>query len=213
MPETREELKRLHKMRYSLYLYLSRAFARVPDGALLALAGDSTIAELCRAFCAEAVELQAIVTKEASVAGAQARLAKEFSAVFMGPGEPLIALWESSYADMSGLPALREVYRAAGYRAQGYPHDADDHIATELCFMAALAEDTANACVKCDEAERLRLEAIQRDFLKAHLNRWVCAFADAVERVEGISAFYPTFARFAALLCMRDPLLPGADER
>ena len=62
-------------------------------------------------------------------------------------------------------------------------------------------------------AERLRLEAIQRDFLKAHLNRWVCAFADAVERVEGISAFYPTFARFAALLCMRDPLLPGADER
>ena len=207
MPGEMDELQRLHRMRYSLYLYLSRAFVRVPDGALLALACDSTIAELCRAFCAEAVELQDIVTREASNPDVQARLAEEFSATFLGPGEPLVALWESSYVDSVGLPPLCETYRAAGYQAQGYPHDADDHIATELCFMAALAEDAATACLRHDETERLRLEAIQRDFLDAHLNRWICAFADAVEHVEGISSFYPAFARFAALLCVRDPLL------
>ena len=212
MPNNTDDLQRMHRMRYSLYLYLSRAFVRVPDGALLALACDSTIAELCRAFCAEAVELQGIVTREASDPDVQSQLAEEFSATFLGPGEPLVALWESSYVDMTGLSPLGETYRAAGYRAQAYPHDADDHIATELCFMAALAEGAAAACLKRDEAERLRLEAIQRDFLETHLNRWVCAFADAVEQVEGISAFYPAFARFAALLCVRDPLLAHQSE-
>ena len=207
-----DDLTRLHRMRYSLYLYLSRAFARVPDGALLALAGDSTISELCRAFCAEATELQAIVTRETSASGSQELLAKEYGRLFQPAGKPLVAVWESSYVALDGERPLRETYRSAGYGAKGYPHDAADHIATELCFMAALAEDTAVACAKCDEAQRLRLEAIQSDFLKAHLNRWVCAFADAVERVEGISAFYPTFARFAALLCMRDPLFAMPDE-
>ena len=194
-------------MRYSLYLYLSRAFARVPDGAFLALAGDATIAKMCQAFSVEAVELQEVISSEMSGGTAEARLTEEFTRLFLSLDNLLVSPWESSYVPTTTAAAVRETYRSAGYESRGYPHEADDHIATELCFMAALAEDSLDACRKGDADRLAYLEGIQRGFLAERLNRWVCDFADAVGQVPDISPFFPALARFAALLCMRDPIL------
>ena len=111
-------------------------------------------------------------------------------------GEPLL-FQESTLA-------VRDAYRRAGYAAAGYPHEADDHLAVELDFMATLAADASAAFGAGDEERCANLLAVQRDFLREHLLTWVAAFAERLAGSAGDGAFYPRFAELAALVCARD---------
>ena len=101
---------------------------------------------------------------------------------------------------------VRDAYHNAGYQATGYPHEADDHIATELGFIGALAKDSLEA-YESGNTERLRLLLSQQAlFLTQHLNAWLPQF---VERLLGeenphFGEFYPRFAVLAREVCSAD---------
>lgn len=100
--------------------------------------------------------------------------------------------------------SVREAYRNAGFMAAGHPREADDHLATELNFMAALAKRTCDAYEEGDaEATRSQL-GLQRSFLKQHLLVWVGKFAEAMSEQGKTGPFYPICAELAALVCRRD---------
>ena len=112
---------------------------------------------------------------------------------------------------------MRAAYRAAGFKAAGYPHEADDHLATELSFMAALAEQTLAAAEGTDDSdgsgtdgtaasvERFAvLVDVQRRFLDEHLLVWIDEYAFRLTDAAGPRSVYAAAASVAALVCRRD---------
>lgn len=65
------------------------------------------------------------------------------------------------------------VYRSEGLDKLPSWKEAEDHIALELEFMAALGDRIVAAAEADDEAEVERLLATQRNFLADHLSSWV----------------------------------------
>ena len=194
-----------------LYRYLWRAFAAEPDDALLDIVADAHTREECALLDGqggEGARLQDAIAE--AVASGPDGLCSAYTKLFIGPAKLPAPPWESVYA--TGEPllfqestlAVRDAYRRAGYAAAGYPHEADDHLAVELDFMATLAADASAAFEAGDEERCADLLAVQRDFLREHLLTWVGAFAERLAGSAGDGAFYPRFAELAALVCARD---------
>ena len=82
-----------------------------------------------------------------------------YNRLFVGPGTPEAAPWESAHLHAEGglLRAstleVRRAYVAQGLIPQSYPHVADDHIALELDFMRLLARRCADACESAGGAD------------------------------------------------------------
>ena len=144
-----------------------------------------------------------------------AKLQTEYTRLFVGPASLPAPPWESVYLCGENLIfqestlAVRAAYRAAGYQAAGYPHEADDHLATELDFMASLAERASAAYEEGDEESVQVLLASQLRFLEEHLCVWTGPFATRLEERAGAetSAFYLGFARLCAAVCAADKAL------
>ena len=195
-----------------LYRYLWRAFAAEPDDALLDIVADAHTREECALLDGEDGEGARLQDALAEVAAANGlgQLRSVYTKLFIGPAKLPAPPWESVYA--TGEPllfqestlAVREAYRRAGYAAAGYPHEADDHLAVELDFMATLASDARAAYEAGDKGRSADLLSVQRDFLREHLLAWVGAFAERLADSAGAGAFYPRFAELAALVCARD---------
>ena len=140
-----------------IYQYLWRIFSDAPDETLIKttlgtareqfeLFFDADSPEM-KEFAALCVELQAALAFDAKATS----LANDYTRLFIGPGKLPASPWESVYVcgeelifQQSTLD-VRAAYHAAGFTAAGYPHVPDDHIATELAFMAALCNE-AGAC-------------------------------------------------------------------
>lgn len=205
-----------------LYTFFGRAFASEPDeqfigqtksehtrDEFLILDEDGQTADLLKKL-----EKSVLVDGKLSEASrgevVVEALRSEYTRLFVGPAKLPAPPWESVYVSHDHLLfqestlAVREAYLREGFRAAGYPHEADDHIATEFGFMAALATRTVEACEN-DDAVRCRavLEAQER-FLDEHLLVWIQGFSNRLSTVGGISTFYPSFAALAALVCERD---------
>ena len=197
-----------------LYAYLSRAFATEPDEAFLAVVSDAHTQEECSLLDDErgegALLQRGIAALAAEDSGALEQLRGEYTKLLIGPGKLPAPPWESVF--VSGEPllfqkstlAVREAYRAAGFQAAGYPHEADDHLAIELAFMEALASRMGEAYAEADGARVGELARIQLDFLQNHLLVWVESCADQLRAYGKVSSFYPSFAALAALVCARD---------
>lgn len=202
-----------------LYTYLWRLFAQEPDEALLDVAADGHTLEACMLLAGE--DSQAANMQE--VVGERARAAKEspdafdalkgdYMTLLVGPGKLPAPPWESVYACGEDLLfqestlEVRQAFLSAGYRASGYPHEADDHLATEMNFMAALSERAQTAYEEGD-IERVR-ESLSRQlrFLSEHLNAWLPQFADRMNKnaKPGTGAFYPSAAYAAVDVCRAD---------
>lgn len=205
-----------------LYTLLGRVFAFEPDRQcvdqawsehareeFLLLDEDGRAARLLHEFAASAFAgegaAKALCDKEVVEV-----LRGEYTRLFVGPAKLPAPPWESVYVSHDHLLfqestlAVREAYLQEGFRAAGYPHEADDHVATELSFMAALATRAAEACESGDAAHcRAALEAQER-FLDEHLLVWIQEFSNRLGAVSGISTFYPLFAALAAIVCKRD---------
>lgn len=198
-----------------IYTYLWRVFAADPDEALLAAVASDEALEECLLFAGEGTRAASEQRALADLAAAPDTLEVikgDYTKLFIGPGKLPAPPWESVYVtgeDLLFQPStleVRDAYRKAGYQATGYPHEADDHLATELGFMGALAKDS-QAAFKAGDVEKLRLLLSQQMlFLVQHLNVWLPQF---VERLVGaekpkFGEFYPRFAVLARELCADD---------
>lgn len=212
--------------RWFLYALFERIFASEPDWALVNLLRGEHVRD---EFCLLDGGGQAENLLKSALGGAAREneealevLREEYTRLFIGPAKLPAPPWESVYVSPDHLLfqastlAVREAYAKEGFQAAGYPHEADDHIATEFGFMAALAKRAIDAYDAGDfEACRAALES-QACFLEEHLLLWVREFSNRVgqpsDKVScktsgkafGASAFYPSFAVLAADACERD---------
>lgn len=110
--------------------------------------------------------------------------ASEYLRLFVGPATPLAPPWESVYVSASGslftkdTLGVRAFYREFGFRACGYPREADDHLATELTFMAELCKEELAALQAADWCRAAWLHEGQSRFLEEHPMRWMPLFAE-----------------------------------
>ena len=201
-----------------VYQYLWRVFSDMPDETLIEAtlgtareqfelffgAGSPEMEE----FAALCVELQAALALDAKATS----LASDYTCLFIGPGKLPASPWESVYAcgeelvfQQSTLD-VRAAYHAAGFTAAGYPHVPDDHIATELAFMAALCDET-KACASSGDMLGAKVAlGRQAIFLAKHLGNWVSEFAQRLTShlPKSASAFYAHAANLAAAVCKAD---------
>lgn len=107
-----------------------------------------------------------------------------YNRVVLGLGSRKSHPWESAYTSARRLLMqaetleVRNTYREFGYLPKLYPSVADDHVALECAFMAALAKRS----IEILEAEDLdifqRLAEGQVRFLRMHFLRWVGRYAE-----------------------------------
>ncbi len=109
----------------------------------------------------------------------------EYNRVVLGLGANHTAFpWESYYTSDKNLLfqvetlAVRDAYREFGYLPEMYMKVADDHLAIECAFMAALAQKSIDAYERDDREEVARLFDGQLRFVTEHLMKWVGRFAD-----------------------------------
>ena len=197
-----------------LYSFVWRLFAAPIDADALALAASEEPIEQAILLAGENTKLIDLA-KRLAQAAAEAdfdALSTEYTRLFEGPTKLPAPPWESVYkADgdllfQESTLHVREAYKEAGFQAAGYPHEADDHLATELSFMSALIQGTKDA-IEADDATRANAFLIaQHKFLDQHLNLWLTPFAERLntQAPSTTSPFYPTSAYFAAELCACD---------
>lgn len=206
-----------------VYRFLWRFFAKEPDAEMLALCGNDLTAQQMAVFFEEgSTGLNAFLAL-AQLAGEYAagqnggidRLSQEFTRLFLGPAAPVAPLWESVYADNDHLLFtqttldVRETYRTAGYVASAYPKEADDHLAIELDFLAALTGRCAQAVRANDTALARAYLVYQRAFLEHHVGR-LAAFASerlAQDIPEGFGNFYPYALALTREACTIDMMI------
>lgn len=111
---------------------------------------------------------------------------QDYDRLFIGPVKIQAPPWESVYRDKQRLLMtrttleVRHTYSLHGYKLQSTQNVPDDHIATELDFLALLAEEALNALSAGDEALcQNKLDSIAA-FIEKHLGVWLPDFADAV---------------------------------
>jgi TorA maturation chaperone TorD len=112
------------------------------------------------------------------------RLSGDFTRLFVGPGKMEADPWESLHTGKEnvlfqpGTLEVRKAYVAQGFIPHGYPYVADDHIALELDFMAALAKRMQDAYQSADPEQIDAALGASRDFLDRHLLVWVPSFVE-----------------------------------
>lgn len=130
------------------------------------------------------------------------RLAVEYAALFLGPGEH-ISPHESVHVEGGGRLWGDETVAARRYiEAAGFDYDENysgmpDHISVELDFMCQVARRESEAWAAGDRAAAANCLEYQQEFLVEHLGNWVPAFCDKVADAAGMP-FYRDMARLTA---------------
>ena len=108
--------------------------------------------------------------------------------LLIGPGKPLAAPWESVYSESNeGLifqqetADVRKAYRAFVLQIDRLHHEPDDHIASELEFVATLAARAAEALREGRTADAQAFEDAKQAFLTGHLQTWAFAWCDLMD--------------------------------
>ncbi len=142
-------------------------------------------------------------------------LGDEYATLLERPGARSAQPWGSYYLEADGALfgaetlAVRRAYAARGFLPSGYPHEADDHLAFELAFLAEL---TYAACDALDEGDQTACNTAlteREGFAAEHLRPWVGRFASELEEsplAKG-ARLYPQAAAEAVRLL--DAVVPG----
>ena len=206
-----DELEVQSARRY-LYALGQLLLGSEPTAERLASLDASLIDEAC-AICG--------LADDAGLADALAALGEDVEAaralytrLLIGPVTPAATPWESTYRSHSKALFrqetldVRNAYRAQGLLPQSYPKVADDHIAIELGFLAALAERMVEG-LQAGDAEGVEVaREASRAFVDEHLSRWAAAYADDLA-AEAPDSAYAAAARLMAELAARDAALLG----
>ncbi|MBQ9043458.1 MAG: molecular chaperone TorD family protein [Eggerthellaceae bacterium] len=203
----REYLENALVNREFVYRYAWRLFAAEPDADMLALCASAEAqdqVELLLGADSDAASAQRHMAEIAAETDDASALADEFTRLFLGPAKPLAPLWESVYRESDELLFqqttldVREAYKGAGFEARAYPKEADDHLAIELDFMAALVNRTLTA-LQADDVEAAHANlAYQRMFLADHLTKWTGDLRERAARE--IPTNYSNFYLYAVAL-------------
>lgn len=111
-------------------------------------------------------------------------LREEYTRLFVGPLEMEVPPWESVYVGEGGMLfqestlKVRECYRRFGLLPEEYRRVADDSLALELGFMAALSQRSVDAFEAKDADILSKTLQGAKDFLTEHLLVWVPQLAE-----------------------------------
>ncbi len=115
-----------------------------------------------------------------------AKVAEEFTPLFVGPLIPKITPCESFYltGKLFGPPLvlIRNFMRRVGLEKREEWPEPEDHIAFACDIMRQLITRQEASANPDEETRWLNL---QGDFMKAHLSRWVPRFAEDLEKMGG----------------------------
>jgi len=113
-------------------------------------------------------------------------LAIEFTRLFLGPASPIAVPFASFYLSESKRLMteetidIRKKYLEVGMAAKYLHSVPDDHISTELEFLAYVAQETMILYEKGDRQEASQKYEIMNDFLRNHLAQWAPIFAGQI---------------------------------
>ncbi|MCR5583272.1 MAG: molecular chaperone TorD family protein [Eggerthellaceae bacterium] len=200
--ENIEKIKELASARRYAYIAFQRLVGNEPSCELIETL-DCDVLRMAFAIAGAlpnaSDEVEALV-RELSAACARIESVKsDYARIFVGPAALPAPPWESVYRGKKRLLmttstlSVREYYRACGYEAQCLRHVPDDHLALELDFLSALAQEALDACDVGDEQSARNALQSGQTFLKAHLALWVGEFASDLREHDG-SSFYCAIA-------------------
>lgn len=196
-----------------LYALAARGFAEEPDCAFLdMIASEQARQQVCLLDdeLTEALASQLESCAElACTDGALVDVRHEYVRMFIGPGAPEVAPYETVF--LTGKPMLfqpgalevREAYRAAGFEPAECRSVPDDFVGIEFDFMAKLACEASRAWSMGDVAKAQGYLAESLGFLDGHVLGWVPEFAERLAEAHG-DCFYTWFSLFAAQVAQRD---------
>ncbi|MDR1421435.1 MAG: molecular chaperone TorD family protein [Coriobacteriales bacterium] len=136
-------------------------------------------------------------------------LREEYTRLFIGPQKLLAPPWESFYLDeghslfQRSTLSVRSFYQSHGYRPQGYPVIADDHLALEVGFLSCLARDAYDAFEQNDYHKTRNVLLASRDFLDDHLMVWMPLYQEGLAKVEN-KILFPQAVRLLSEFLKRD---------
>lgn len=140
---------------------------------------------------------------------ATGKIRNEYSKTFIGPGKLPAYPWESIYVEkqpglfLESTIAVRRAYAKHGLQLALLNAEPDDHVATELHFMALLSEETLAAFEASNEELVQSLVQDQVNFLDAHLGLWIGNYARALDE-SGQSPVFACLLAYATQLVRAD---------
>ncbi|EHQ91501.1 TorD/DmsD family molecular chaperone [Desulfosporosinus youngiae] len=137
------------------------------------------------------------------------KLKSEYTYLMLGPNKLPAPPWESVYLTeermifQESTLKVRQAYLNYQFLPAKYPHEADDHIALELDFMAHLAQLALQRFEeeKFEEVKKLLID--QREFLARHLLLWISGFAAQIQ-ASRTHLLYPAVAALTERVLKRD---------
>lgn len=186
-----EQIQWISAARSLIYKALARIFASESDKDMLAMLRSEELSDALEVICGSGITC--------SFAQRDDYEPSDYASLFLGPGAPEAAPWESSYVAVDGLVmgrstlAVRESYSNAGFSALNKNRVPDDHVATELSFLGELC------LIQNTERDQAR-------FLDDHLLAWVESFSSLIDKSLPESA-YADAAAFAVAFLKQDRLL------
>lgn len=207
-----ESVVSVQKLREFLYSFVSRGLAKEPDETFCAVASSSELLWAFEEFFNgdRANKACGMLSSMVDRPDAIEVLRLQFTRTLIGPDKLPASPWESSFDTKEHLVFqkttldVRGFFRSEGYVSAGYPHEPDDHIATELSFMAVLAGKTRAAFDAGNTVEGERLLRKQSRFIKDHLLRWIGLYAAGLEASSEGTEFYAQLVRLADWVVDRD---------
>lgn len=213
-----EDLDIALSVRRYLYTLLWRAFSEEPSQSFLDLLldeyGEQAVAEAARMFGDGEGTLPALhdEMREAARAVDLDDLSTAYTRLFIGPGKLPAAPWASVHLGKDGIMfdeetlGVRRTYRRFGFLPAAYPKVADDHIAIELNFMAALSGKALDDIEEGDGEQVPLLIEGMRSFLEDRMLTWLSLFTAKLDELDATEAeaFYVAAARFAEKLAQLD---------
>jgi len=127
------------------------------------------------------------------------KLKNEYTCLMIGPNKLPAPPWESVYLSkertifQESTLKVRQAYLKYQFLPANYPHEADDHIALELDFMAHLAKLSLERFEEENIEEAKRLLSDQKAFLEKHLLVWIGDYAKEIQ-LSKTHYFYPQTA-------------------
>jgi len=123
----------------------------------------------------------------------------EYVYLMLGPEKLPAPPWESVYVNKAPLLfqestlKVRQAYLEYDLLPAAYPHEADDHLALEINFMAHLGQLSQESFEKNDVRQLQKILSDQKAFLEKHLLVWIGDFAEQIQNSKKRD-FYPQMA-------------------
>lgn len=207
--------------RHYLYQLLQHIFGNEPNHGLLAIATNQHTQEALElildeesynpnAYLAPLKELRQMLST--NMEGTLDKLKSEYTYLMIGPNKLPAPPWESIYVTkeralfQESTLRVRRTYLKYQFLPANYPHEADDHLAFELDFMAHLAKLTLERFDEENVDEVKKLLTDQKAFLQNHLLVWIGDFAKDMQKSK-THHFYPQMAALTEAFLETDNLV------